>query len=302
MHIDCLKRASILYPSLSHVLFNMSSHKYPSKGRVYLPIPWIWTFFVIFCSQFSSVQFSRSVVSDSATPWTAVRQASPSITNSRNPPCPLSRWCHLPSHPLSSPFPPALNLSQIRVFSNESALRIRWPKYWSFSFNISPTNEHSGLISFRMYWLDLLAVQGTLKSLLQHHSSKASILGCSVFFILHFSHPHMTTGKTIDLTRRTFVNKVMSLLFNMLSRLVMTFLPKSKRLLISWLQSPSAVILESPKIKSDTFSTVSPSTSHEVKGPDAMILVLWMWALSQLFHPRLPLSSRSSLVLLHFLP
>ena len=140
----------------------------------------------------------------------------------------------------------------IRVFSNESALRIRWPKYWSFSFNISPSNEHPGLISFRMDWLNLLAVQGTLKSLLQHHSSKASILGCSAFFMVQLSHPYMTTGKTIALTRQTFVGKIMSLLSNMLSRMVITFLPRSKRLLISWLQSPSAVILEPPKIKSAT--------------------------------------------------
>ena len=132
----------------------------------------------------------------------------------------------------------------IRVFSNESGLCNRWPKYWSFSFNNSPSNEHPGLISFRMHWLDLLVVQGTLKSLLQHHSSKASIFRCSAFLTVQLSHPHMTTGKTIALTRRTFVDKVMSLLFNMLSRLVKTFLPRSKRLLISWLQSPSAVILE----------------------------------------------------------
>ena len=150
----------------------------------------------------------------------------------------------------------------IRVFSNESTLHMRWPKYWSFSFSISPSNEHSGLISFRMDWLDVLAVQGTPKSLLQHHSSKASILQCSTFFTVQLSHPNMTTGKTIALTRRTFVGKVMSLLLNMLSRLIITFLPRSKRLLISWLQSPSAVILEPPKIKSDTASTVSPSTSH----------------------------------------
>ena len=135
----------------------------------------------------------------------------------------------------------------IKVSSNESALRIRWPKYYSFSFNISPSNEHPGLISFRMDWLDLLAVQGTLKSLLQHHSKKASILQCSAFFIVQLSHPYTTTGKTIALTRWTFVDKVMSLLFNMLSRLVITFLPRSKRLLISWLQSPSAVILEPKK-------------------------------------------------------
>ena len=156
---------------------------------------------------------------------------------------------------------------RIRVFSNESALPIRWQKYWSCSFKISPTNEHQRLISFRMHWLDLLAVQGTLKSLLQHHSSKASILPCSAFFIVQLSHPYMTTGKTIPLTRRTFVDKVMSLTFNMLSRLVKTFLPRSK---IAWLQSPSAVILEPRKIKS---ATVSPSICHEVMGPDAMILV-----------------------------
>ena len=136
----------------------------------------------------------------------------------------------------------------IRVFSNESALCIRWPKYWSFSFNISPSNEHPGLSSFRMDWLDLLGVQGTLKSLLQHHSSKASILRCPAFFIVQLSHPYTTTGKTIALTRQTFFGKVMSLLFNMLSRLVITFLPRSKRLLISWLQSPSAVILQPPQI------------------------------------------------------
>ena len=152
----------------------------------------------------------------------------------------------------------------IRVFSNESVICIRWPKYWSFSFSISPTNEHPGLISFRTDWLDLLAVQGTLKSLLQHHSSKASILWHSVFFIVQLSHPYMTTGKTITLTRWTFVGKVISLLFNMLSRLVIAFLPRNKHLLISWLQSPSAVILEPKKIKSATVSTVSPSICHEV--------------------------------------
>ena len=163
--------------------------------------------------------------------------------------------------------------SNIRVFSNESVLHIRWPKYWSFSFSISPSNEYSGLISFRIDWLDLLAVQGTLKSLLQHHSSKASILQCSAFFIVQLSDPYVTTGETIALTRWTFVSKVMSLLFNMLSRLVITFLPRSKHLLISWPQSPSAVILEPRKIKSDTVSTVSPPISHEVMGPDAMIFV-----------------------------
>ena len=151
--------------------------------------------------------------------------------------------------------PPSI-FPSIRVFSNESALHIKWPKYWNSSFNVSPSNEHPGLISFRMDWLDLPAVQGTLKSLLQHHSSKASILQHSAFFIVQLSHPYMTTGKTIPLTRQTFVGKVMSLLFNMLSRLVITFLPKSKHLLISWLQSPYAVIWEPRKIKS---ATVSPS-------------------------------------------
>ena len=160
----------------------------------------------------------------------------------------------------------------LRVFSNESALHIRWPKNWSFSFNISPSNDHPGLISFKMDWLDLFAVQGTLKSLLQHHSSKASILR-SAFFIVQLSPPYMITGKTIVLTRWTFVGKVMSLLFNMLSILVITCPPGSKRLLISWLQSPSAVISESKKIKSVTVSIVSPSICHEVMGPDAMILV-----------------------------
>ena len=169
---------------------------------------------------------------------------------------------------LLPPIPPSL-----RVFFNESTLHMRWPKYWSFSFNISPSNEHAGLLSFRMDWLDLLAFQGTLKSLLQHHTSKASIFRHSAFFTVQLSHPYMTTGKTIALTTRTFVGKLMSLLFNMLSRLVVTFLPRSKYLLISWLQSPSAVILEPPKIKSDTISTVSPYISHEVMGPDAMILV-----------------------------
>ena len=140
----------------------------------------------------------------------------------------------------------------IRVFSNESVLHIRWPKHWSFRLSITPSNEYSGLISFRMDWLDLLAVQGTLKNLLQHHSSKASILQCSAFFIIQLSHPYMTTGKTIALIRRTFVGQVMSLLFNMLSRLVITFLPRSTHLLISWLQLPSAMILELPKIKSAT--------------------------------------------------
>ena len=155
-------------------------------------------------------------------------------------------FCH-PLLYLPSVFP------SIRVFSNESALHNRWPKYWSFRFNLSPSNEHPGQISFRMDCLDLLAAQGTLKSLLQHHNSKASILQRSAFFTVQLSHPNMTTGKTIALTRQTFVDKIMSLLFNMLSRLVIIFLPRSKFLLISWLQSPSVVIMEPPKIKSDTF-------------------------------------------------
>ena len=161
----------------------------------------------------------------------------------------------------------------IRVFSKEeSVLRIRWQKYWSFSFNISPSKEYSGLISFRIDWFDLLAVQGTPKSLLQNHSSKASILQCSAFFIVQLSYPYMTTGKTIALTRQTFVRKVMSLLFNMLTMFLIAFLPRSKRLLISWLQSPSAVILEAKNIKSVIVSIVSPSIVHEVIGPDAMSL------------------------------
>ena len=161
----------------------------------------------------------------------------------------------------------------IRVFSNESVLRMRWPRYWSFSFSISPSNEYSGPISFRIDGFHLLAIQGTLKSLLQHHTSKASILRRSTFFTVQLSHPYMTTGKTIALTRQTFVGKVMSLLFNMLSRLVTAFLPRKKHLLISWLQSPSAVILKPKKIKSVTASIVSPSVCHEVMGPDAMVLV-----------------------------
>ena len=193
-----------------------------------------------------------------------------------------------PSHPLSSPCS-AFNLSQHQGLSNESVLCIRWPKYWSFSFNISPSNEYSGLISFKMDWLDLLAVQGTLKSLLQHHSSKAS-----AFFTVQLSHPYMTTGKTIALIRKIFVCKVMSLLFNMVSKLVIIFSFKEKHLLISWLQSPSAVILEPKKIKSVTVSTVSPTVCHEMMGPDAMILFFECWVLSQLFHSPFSPSSRGS--------
>ena len=203
----------------------------------------------------SSVQFSSfqllSHVGLSATPWTAACQASLSITNSQNSLKLMSIESVMPSnylflcHPLLLPsiFP------SIRVFSNESVLSIRWPKYQSFSFSISPSNKYSGLIFFRIDWLDLLGVQRTVKSLLQHNSSKASIHRCSAFFISQLSHPSMTTGKTIALTRWTFVGKVMSLLFSMLSRLVVGFLPRSKRLLIPWPQLPSAVILEPQNIK-----------------------------------------------------
>ena len=175
--------------------------------------------------------------------------------------------------------------SSIRIFSNESVLHIRWPKYWSLSFIISPSNDYSGLVSFRMDWLDLLAVQGTLKSLLWHHGSKASVLWCSSFFIVQLSHPYISTGKPIALTRWTFAGRVMSLLFNMLSRLVIAFLPRSKHLLISWLQSPSVVILEPKKLVS--VSIVSPSIWHEVMEPDAMILVFWKLS----FKPTFSLSS-----------
>ena len=210
------------------------------------------------------------------TPWTAACQASLSITNSKSLHKLMSIASVMPSNHLilcrlllllPSIFP------SIRVFSNESVLRIRWPQYWNFSFNISPYNEYSGLISFRMDWLDLLAVQETLKSLLQHHSSKASILWCSAFFVVQLSHLYMTVGKTIALTRWTFVGKVMSLLLNMLSRLVMAFLPRGKCLLISWLKSTSTVILETKNIKSVIVSVVSPSICHEVMGLDAIILV-----------------------------
>ena len=207
---------------------------------------------------------------------TAARQASLSIANSQSLLKLISVELVMPSNHLILCHPfllLPLIFPSIRGSSSELVLHIRWPKYWSFSFSISPSNDYSELISFRIDWLDLLAVQGTHKSLLQHHSSKASILWCSAFFIVQLSHPYMTTGKTIALSRWTFVGKVMSLLFNMLYRLVITFLPRSKHLLISWLQSPSRVILEPPKIKSVTVFTVSPSICHEVMRPDAMVLV-----------------------------
>ena len=214
--------------------------------------------------QFSSVHFSRSVVSDSLQPHESQHA---------RPPCPspIPAQTHIhqlsdtiqPSHPQSSPSPPAPNPSQHQSLSNESTLRMKWPKYWSFSFKHHSFQRNRRADLLQNGLIGLFAVQGTLKSLLQHHSSKASILQCSAFFTVQYSHPYMTTGKTTDLTRRTFVGKVMSLLLNILSRLLITFLPRSKHLLISWLQSTSVVILEPQNIKSDTVSTVSPSISHE---------------------------------------
>ena len=234
-----------------------------------------------------SVQFSCSVVSNYLRPHGLQHARPPCLsptTRVYSHSCPLSRWCHptisssvIPFSLLPSIFP------SLRDLSNESAFRIRWTKYLSFSFSISPSNEYSELISFGMDWLDLLAVQGTLKNLPQHHSSKASILQHSAFFIVQFSHPYMTTEKTIALTRWTFVGKVMPLLFNMLSRLVITFLLRSKCFLVSWLQSSSSVILEPKKIKSATVSTVSPSICHKVMGLNAMMLVFWMLSFKTTF-------------------
>ena len=225
----------------------------------------------IYMYTYISVQ-SLSHVRLSVTPWTVAHQASLSITSSWSLLKLMSSELVMPSNHLILCHPLLLLLIFPRVFSSESVLRIRWPKYWSFSFNISPSNKYSGLISFRIDWLDLLAVQGILRNLLQHPSSKASILQHSAFFIVQLSHPYMSTGKTIALTRRTFVGKVISLLSNILFRLFITFLLRGKRLLISWLQSPSAVILEPKKIKSVTVSIVSPSICHKMMGPDAMIL------------------------------
>ena len=242
-----------------------------------------------------------------ASPWTEACQASPSITNSRSLLKLMSIESVMPSNHLILCHPFLLLPSvfhSIRVFCNESVLHIRWPKYWSFSFNISPSNEYSGLISFRMDWLDLLALK-SLKRDSQKSSPipqfKSSILQHSAFFIVQLSYPYMTTGKTIALTRQPFVGKLMSLFFNMLSRLVITFFPRGKHLLILWLQSPSAVILDPPKIKSATVSTVSPSICHEVMGLDAMILVFWMLSFKPSFPLSFSLSSRGSLVLC-FLP
>ena len=286
--------SSVLWPEIIQNLSCDTHHSFlSSKNSIHLLCKVIFLFVVV-----QSLRHVQLFV----TPWATARQDSLSITNSRSLLKLMSIELVMPSNHLIlcrpllllSPIPPS-----IKVFSNESTLRMRWPKDWSFSFSIIPSKEIPGLISFRMDWLDLLAVQGTLKSLVQYHSSKASILQHSAFFTVQLSHPYMTTGKTIGLSRRTFVGKVMSLLFNMLARMVITFLPRSKHLLISWLQSPSAVILDPPKIKSDTVCTVSPSISHEVMGPDAMIFVV---ALSKLFHSPLSLSSRGLLVPLHFLP
>ena len=239
------------------------------------------TVFIWWLSQFSSVTHIQLF----ATPWMVACQDSLSITNSRSLLKLISIESVMPSNNLilcrhlvltPSIFP------SIRAFSNKSALRIRWPQYWRFSFSISPSNEYSGLISFRMDWLDLPAFQGTLKSILQHHSSKHQFFG-SAFFIVQLSHPCMTTGKTVALTRQTFVGKVMSLLLNTLSRLVITFLPRSKRLLISWLQSPSAVILEPPKIKSDTVSIASQSICMKWWDQMSWSYFSECWVLSQLF-------------------
>ena len=237
------------------------------------------------CCAAATVVQSLSHLRLFVTPWTAACQASLSFTIFWN----FLKFMFVDSGIPSSHFIlcgfllllPSI-FPSIRVFSNESVLCTRWPKYWSFSFSISPSNQYSGF--------DLLAVQGTLKSLLQHYCSKASIFQCSAFFMVQLLHPYMTTGKTITLTICTIVGKVMSLLFNMLSRFVIAFLPRSKHLWISWLQSPSAVILEPKKIKSVTVSTFFPSICHEVMGPDAMIFVFWMLSfkpafLTLLFHP-----------------
>ena len=236
---------------------------------------------------FSSVQ-SLSCVWLFATPWTAARQASLFITDSQSSLTLMSIKLVMPSNHLILCHPLVLLLSVFPVSGSlPTSLHIRWPKYRNCSFSIGPSNEYSGLISFRIDWFDLLAVQGTFKSLLQHHNLKASILQLWTFFMVQLSHPYMTTGKTIALTRQIFVGKVMSLHFNMLFRLVIAFLPRSKHPLISWLQLPSAVVLEPKKIKSVTVSIVSPSICHEVMRPDAMIFVFWMLS----FKPTFSLSS-----------
>ena len=224
-------------------------------------------FFTISCLLF----FSCAVLSNSL--WTHGLQHTRLPCSSLSPEICIATEAMMPSNHLilcCHLLLPSVFLS-IRVFSNELALHIRWPKYWSFSFSISPSNEYSGLISFRIDWFDFLAVQGTLEGLLQHHNSKALILWCLVFLMVQLSHPYIATGKTIVLTRRTFIGQVMSFFFNMLSMFVIAFLSRNENLVISWLQSPSAVILESKKIKSVTVSIVSPSICHEVIGLDAVI-------------------------------
>ena len=233
----------------THMVWQICSRQ---KGNFTTPVTFMNSHFDLVLFPYS---VQSSCVQRFATPWTAAHQASLSIINSQNLLKLMSIKLVMPSNRLILGRPHFLTPSvfpSIRVFSNESVLHIRWPKHWPFSLSLSPSNEYSGLISLRIDWFDLLAVQGTLKSLLQHHSSKASILRCSAFFIVQLSHPCMTTGKTIALTRQNFVGKVMSLLFNMLFRLVIAFLPRNKGLLISWLQSPSIVILEPRKIKSVT--------------------------------------------------
>ena len=235
-----------------------------------------------FVHQFSSVDQSCPTL------WThglqQVRLPWPSPTSrAYSNSCPSGWWCHPTISSSVIPFSSCLQSFLASGSFPMSQIAIRWPKYWSFSFSISPSNEHPGLTPCRMDWLDLLAVQGTLKSLLQHYSLKASILQCLAFFMVQLSHSYTTIGKTITLTRWIFVGKFMSLLFNMVSRLVIVFLPRSKHLLISWLQSSSAVILEPLKIKSLTISTVSPSICHEVVGPDAMFFIFWMLSFQPTF-------------------
>ena len=283
---------SSVSPALQAALYLLSRHTQVEEEGIAQKTSSEWLFsrvklYGIWWS--SSVQLF-SCVWLFVTPWAAARQASLSITSTQSLLKLLSIKLVLSSNHLILCDPLLLLPSifpSIRVFSNESLLCIRWPKFWSFSFSVSPSIKYSGLISFKIEWFDLLAVQGTLKSLLQHQSSKAPILYLSAFFMVQLSHPYMTTVKTIALTRRTFFGKVMSLLFNMLSRLVMAFLPRSKCLLISWLQSPFAVILGPQEIKSLTVSIVSPSISHEVMGLDAMILVFRMLS----FKPAFSLSS-----------
>ena len=240
-------------------------------------------------ASFISVQFNNSVVSDSLWPHGLEHTKPPYLSPTPrvySNSCPLSQWCHPTILSSVVPFSSHHQSFPASVFSSDSVLHIRWPKDWSFSFNIGPSNEHSGLISFRMDWLDLLAVQGTLKSLLQHHSSEVSILRHSSFFIVQISHPHIIIGKTIALTRWIFVSKVTSLLFNMLSRLVITFLPRSKQASFNFMAAVTICSdFGATQKQSVTFFIVSPSIFHEVIGPDAMILVFWMLSFKPAFSP-----------------